>query len=186
MQRPNLDVNEAFAAYTAAPDSELENALVAAIERYAKKIVWIKLHQDHPEIVNEAVQSIMAHLADFRGNSKFSTWVFAVVVRLCYREIKLKVTTKETLFSDLKEHEVDGLATYELDGDAKITLDRLRKTLSQQENHRIDLRLQGFTHAEIAEMLTTTTTAIEGRWRRLCEKLRRAEKKKNRLYRTRN
>lgn len=149
----NSDVNTTLAAYLAATDctrAELEYALIKSLEKYAKKIVWLRLHEDRPDLVNEAVRYVLAHLADFKGNSKFSTYVFSIVERLCYREIKRKTTSKESVFSDFKEHEVDGLATYELDGDAKITLDRLRKTVSTDENQLINLRLQGYRTAQPA------------------------------------
>jgi len=172
------DVNAALAAYLSATDStrsELEYVLIKSLEKYAKKIVWLTLHESRPEIVNEAVQSVLARLADFRGESKFSTWVFSIIRRLCYRELQRKITSKETLFSDFKDYQVEALATYELDGDAKMTLDRLRKTLSEDENDLIELKLRGYTHAEIAQKMATTTTTIDGRWRRLCEKLRQTK-----------
>jgi RNA polymerase sigma factor (sigma-70 family) len=141
--------------------------------------VWLKLHQERPEIVNEAVQYVMAHLGDFRGESKFSTWVFSIVQRFCYRELEVKISNKEVLFSDYHStHQVERLASYELDGDARITLDRLREALSDDENNLIDRKLEGYTNAEIAESEATSTTAIEGRWRRLCAKLRRNETKR--------
>jgi RNA polymerase sigma factor (sigma-70 family) len=191
MPSSNGDVNAAFAAYLSATDltqPDLEYALVKSLEKYAKKIVWLTLHENRPEIVNESVHFVLAHLSDFRGEAKFSTWVFTIVRRLCYRELQRKITSKETLFSDFKDYQVEELATYELDGDAKMTLDRIRKTLSKDENELIGLKLQGYTHKEIAEEMGTTTSAIEGRWRRLCEKLRQTEtnsteqrKKKERL-----
>ncbi len=186
MSSNNGDVNAALAAYRAATDSnrlDLQYGLIKSLEKYARKIVWLTLHETRPEIVNEAVQYVLAHLTDFKGDSKFSTWVFAVVRRLCFRELQHKITRKETVFSDFKDYQVEALATYELDGDAKITLDRLRKSLSQEENFLIDLKLQGHTYAEIAAQMAITVAAAESRWRRLCEKLRQTRTKNTKLYR---
>jgi RNA polymerase sigma factor (sigma-70 family) len=125
----------------------------------------------------------MAHLGDFRGESKFSTWVFSIVQRFCYRELEVKISNKEVLFSDYHStHQVERLASYELDGDARLTLDRLREALLDDENNLIDHKLQGYTTAEIAELTATSTTAIEGRWRRLCAKLRRNGAKRTKPY----
>jgi RNA polymerase sigma-70 factor (ECF subfamily) len=188
MPTTNGDVNAALAAHRCATDltrSDLQSALIEALEHYAKRIVWLKLHQERPEIVNEAVQYVMAHLGDFRGESKFSTWVFSIVQRFCYRELEVKISNKEVLFSDYHStHQVERLASYELDGDARITLDRLREALSDDENNLIDRKLEGYTNAEIAESEATSTTAIEGRWRRLCAKLRQNETKRIRTYPT--
>lgn len=44
---PNGDVNAALTTYQNATDltrSDLERALINALEKYAKKIVWLKLH----------------------------------------------------------------------------------------------------------------------------------------------
>jgi RNA polymerase sigma factor (sigma-70 family) len=170
------DVNTALAAYQSATEStrpELEYALIKALEKYARKIIWLKLHESRPEIANAAVHSVLAHLNDFKGESKFSTYVYSVVARRCFEELRRKITNKEMLLSEFKDYQVEALATYELDGDAKITLDRLRKTLSTDENDLIDLKLQGYTHPEIAQRMKATTSTIDGRWRKLCEKLRK-------------
>lgn len=183
---PTTDVNAALAAYQCATDStrsDLERGLIKALERYAKKIVWLKLHQDRPETVNEAVQYVMAHLTDFRGDSKFSTWVYSVIQRYCYRELQRKIENKEKLFSDFHDYQVEGLASYELDGNARLTLDRLRKSLSADENDLIDRKLQGYTNTEIAHQTSAATSTIEGRWRRLCAKLRQSEAKRTKADR---
>jgi RNA polymerase sigma factor (sigma-70 family) len=175
MPSTNGNVNATFAAYLNATDlnrSELEDALIKSLEKYAKKIVWLTLHDTRPDIVNESVHFILVHLNDFRGKSKFSTWVFTIVRRRCYGELQRKISRKETLFSEFKDHQVDALATYELDGDAKMTLDRLRRGLSKPENDLIEFKLHGYTNREIAQEMATTMSAIDGRWRRLCEKLR--------------
>lgn len=183
---PTTDVNAALAAYQSATDSTrtgLERRLIKALETYAKKIVWLKLHQDRPETVNEAVEYVMAHLEAFKGDSKFSTWVYSVVQRYCYRELQRKIESKEKLFSDFPDQQVQGLASYQLDGNARLTLDRLRKSLSADENDLIDRKLQGYTNTEIAHLTSTTTSAIEGRWRRLCAKLRQSEAKRTKADR---
>jgi RNA polymerase sigma factor (sigma-70 family) len=174
------DVNAAFAAYNNATDShrsELRYDLIKSLEKYARSIVWLTLHEDHPEIVNYAIAVIMAHLGDFKGIAKFSTWVYQIVQRQCYEELRRKITDRKTLVS-LDDHPAEDSATYELDGDAKFILDRLRQSLSDEENLLIDLKLQGHTSSEMAEILTTTTAAVESRWRRLCDKLEKTEKKR--------
>jgi RNA polymerase sigma factor (sigma-70 family) len=183
MRSTNCDVNAALAAFASATDSnrgDLEYALIKSLEKYAKKIVWLKLHENRPEIVNEAVQSVLAHLADFKGKSKFSTYFYSIVQRRCFEELRRKITSKETLFSDFRDYQVEGLATYELDGDAKLTLERLRTQVSEAENILIDKKLQGYTHPEIAQEMRVSTTTIDGRWRRLCEKLRQTKGKNDR------
>lgn len=182
MPSTNGDVNDALVAYKSATDltrTELENSLIKSLSSYAKKIVWLKLHQDRPDTVNEAVQYVMAHLADFRGESKFSSWVYTIVERFCCRELRLKINNKEKLFGDFHEYQVEGLASYELDGDARMTLDRLTKTLSADEKRLIDLKLQGYSTAELAQLMKITETAAEGPWRRLSAKLRKREQKRN-------
>ena len=186
---PTTDVNAALAAYQSATDStrsDRERGLIKALEHYAKRIVWLQLRQDRPEVVNEAVQYVMAHLADFRGDSKFSTWVYSVVQRYCYRELQLKINSREALFSAFPDFKVEGLASYELDGHARIDLDRLTKTLSKEQRNLINYKLQGYTSAEIAQLLKISTATVESRWRRLCTKLRKLEAERTETHRKQN
>jgi RNA polymerase sigma factor (sigma-70 family) len=180
------DVNAALAAFQAATDfnrPELENELIQSLEHYATRIVAIKLHDSRPEIVNQAVQMALAQLSDFKGTSKFSTYFFTIVQNLCFGELRRKIESKETLFSDLVEHKVEGLASYELDGDERMIIDRICKTLSKDDNLLLQLKMEGYTNAEIALRLSSTASAIESRWRRLCKKLRKAAEKQDRSFR---
>ena len=180
------DVNAALAAYQSATDSsrsEHERILIKELENYAKKIVWLTLRREHPEIVNEGVQYILSHINDFRGDSKFSTYVYTLIKRYCFREMKLKMDRNETSLTDLQAQMEANLASYELDGDARLTLDQIRKNLSDDEKELIDRKLEGYKTAEIAQLSSISTATIEGRWRRLCARVRRSEARRTRTYR---
>lgn len=187
MRSTNGDVNAAFAAYQNATDStrpELEYNLIRSLQKYARSIVSIKMREDHPEIVNDAVVYILSHLSDFRGEAKFTTWAYPIVERLCFAELRRKIIDRNMLVKEVTDEQVDESATYELNGDAKFVLDRLRQPLSEEENLLIDLKLQGHTNSETAQILSTTTVAVESRWRRLCNKLQKTEKKRKATGRT--
>src|ERR1700731_286516 len=97
------DVNAALSAYNNATKetlAERQDLLIRSLEHYAKRIVSMTLRRDDPEIVNEAVATVFAQLGAFRGESKFSSWVFPIVERICYRELRLKISRNETLFSE--------------------------------------------------------------------------------------
>jgi RNA polymerase sigma factor (sigma-70 family) len=180
------DVNAALAAYQSATDttrSEHEKQLIKELEHYAKRIVWLTLHQERPEIVNEGVQYILSNIHDFRGDSKFRTYVYTLIQRYCFREMQLKIDRKETSLTDLRAEMEASLASYELDGDARMTLDKIRKNLSDDEKELIDRKLEGYKTAEIAQLSSTSTSTIEGRWRRLCAKVRQNEAKRTKTYR---
>ena len=130
------NVNAALAAYRAATDLnrvELEYQLIKSLEHYANRIVAIELHNGRPEIVNQAVQVALDQILDFKNESKFSTYFYTIVKRLCCGELRRKINNKETSFSQLDPIRVERLASYELDGDDRITLERLCKTLSKDE-----------------------------------------------------
>jgi RNA polymerase sigma factor (sigma-70 family) len=180
-------VNAALAAFQAATDlnrPELEYELIKSLEHYTTRIVSKTLRDTRPEIVNQAVQMALARIANFKGTSKFSTYIYSIVQNLCFTELRRKINNKETLFSDLDPLKVDGLASYQLDGDERMTIERMCKALSEEETNLIELKLQGYTNAEIAQLTKSTASATASRWSRLCDKLRQTETKNTRPSRT--
>ena len=178
-----MNVNEAFAAYAAATDEDRpqsESALIKALRKYANSVIWLTIQENRPDIVNEAVSIVFSQLSDFKGASKFSTWAFSIIERICFRELKTKITIRhnEKSFSDFEDFEIEALMSYEPDTETKTRLDALRETLSSEENELIDLKLQGHTSVEIAEKLETTSTTIDSRLRRLFAKLRKIDRKR--------
>jgi RNA polymerase sigma factor (sigma-70 family) len=171
-------VNEAFAAYISATEadrSDCERSLIKALQKYAKTIVWQQLHEDRPDLVNEAVERAFHSLKSFEGRSQFHTWVHVIARRVCYSELTKKIRRRNTEIP-LSEYQDDTFASYELDGDARMTLDRIRRSLSPDENELIELKLQGYSNPEIASRLGVSTSTINGRWHRLCVKLRNTER----------
>ena len=61
------------------------------------------------DITQETFLQIFKSLDQFRGESRFNTWVFAIVKNLCIRELKKKkkntFTSMETLIDSVKSHE---------------------------------------------------------------------------------
>ncbi len=181
------DVNAALTVYRAATDSTrpaLEQALIQSMEHYATRIVSKTLKDNRPDIVNHVVQMAIAQLEEFKGTSKYSTYFYAIAQRACFEELRRKINNRETPFSDLEPEQVEGLAHYELDGDSRMMLDDICKTLSAQEQLLINLKLQGYTNGEIAQLRGSTPTAIASRWGRLRSKLREAKEKSEQSYLT--
>lgn len=178
-----MDVNEAYQAYTAATDEDRpqrELALIKALRNYANSAIWLTIQENRPDIVNEAVMAVMSQLSTFKGMCKFSTWVFEIIKRICFRELRLKIMRreKEKSFSDFEDHQIEALASYERNDDAKMALDRIRECLTRDENELIEMKLQGHTSFEIARKLKTTPATIDKRLQRLFARLRKIERKR--------
>jgi hypothetical protein len=76
-----------------------------------------------------------------------------------------------------------GLASYELDIDKRMIIDKICKSLSEEENVLLQLKLQGFTNPEIAKGISTAS-AIESRWRGSAKCCGRPQKSKTDRYET--
>lgn len=98
------DVNKAFAAYVQASESERsqrEQEFERALRQCGSAIVWLTLRRQSPEIVDAGIDTALRHYRAFKGKSKFSTWYWQIVKRLCWAELRKKARSKEVLFSDL-------------------------------------------------------------------------------------
>jgi RNA polymerase sigma-70 factor (ECF subfamily) len=99
-----------FAAYTAASDDldlvrATQNGDVSAFEqlvkRYDRKLLRIAQHvthnlEDAQDVVQEAFLKAFQHLDQFRGESKFSTWLIRITINQSFMKLRKQSTVRET------------------------------------------------------------------------------------------
>lgn len=114
------------------------------------------------DAVQETFLKIQRRIASFRGQSSFVTWVFRILVNTCYDARRSRLRKKEVSQQD----EADGtLPRPELrapGGHPSLRL-ALERAVAELTRHQRDVFLlyevEGFHHAEIAQMLEITETA---------------------------
>jgi RNA polymerase sigma-70 factor (ECF subfamily) len=98
-----------FAGYTAASDDldlvrATQNGDVSAFEqlvkRYDRRLLRIAQHithnlEDAQDVVQEAFLKAFQHLDQFRGESKFSTWLIRITINQSFMKLRKQGTVKE-------------------------------------------------------------------------------------------
>ena len=89
------DENDVYRKWLEAPGpryAHLEAKLASRVSRHAQAVVWEKLQEHQPELVQDiaTATAIMIRLRDFRSDRdcKFSTWVHGIAERKVYEEIR--------------------------------------------------------------------------------------------------
>jgi RNA polymerase sigma-70 factor (ECF subfamily) len=117
---------------------------------------------DAEDAVQETFLKIQRSIGGFRGQSSFVTWVFRILVNTCYDARRSRVRKKEVS----QQEETDG-TTPRPEPRAASAHPSLRlaleRALDELTRHQRDVFLlyevEGFHHAEIAQMLEITEAA---------------------------
>jgi len=141
---------------------------------YGVALAILKDEHDAEETVQEAVLKAMTHLAGFRRESKFSTWITQITInegrmklrkahRHLYRSLDEEVTDGESEyrprdFADWREIPSESLERTEL----REALQRALDTLSPAAREVILLRdVQNYSTAETAKILGISVVAVK-------------------------
>ena len=130
------------------------------MKNLARNILGTSLDAD--DAVQETFLKIQRSIASFRGQSSFVTWAFRILVNTCYDARRSRLRKKEIAQQD----ETDGASprpeprAASAHPSLRIALER---ALGELTRHQRDVFLlyevEGFRHAEIAQMLEITEAA---------------------------
>ena len=146
---------------------------------------------DEAELWQKATIKCWKNIEKFRGDCKFSTWMYRILRNICYDEYRKKQRSKEVSFDGLLESQDEGLGWFEkrmpvVDPKRAKNIDMLflKKVLKQSvdklsEKHKEVLLLfaDDLTYAEIAEKTNCSVGTVMSR-------LFYARKKAQRHYKT--
>jgi RNA polymerase sigma factor (sigma-70 family) len=180
------DENEICQKWLRTPEDERANAAVElsdSVEGHAQAVVWKKLHEDHPDVVQNILADVMTKLESFEGRngSKFSTWVHAVAENNVYEEIRkrkrYRAVFDETIVvvadpdeeSENRTREV--VPTVPSDVEGTTAFAEFSDGLSDKDAELLDCKLAGFSSKEAAELTGTRVEAVDSRWARLKPRL---------------
>ena len=132
---------------------------------------------DAEDAAEESVIKLYYSMKKFRGQSSFSTWVYAVTRNTCLDIIRKNVKTR----SDIDIEEVEYFVSSH-EGDPHEATERgqkvafLKKTINSlpEENRKtlILREMDGYSYEEIAELLNISVGTVKSRISRAKERIR--------------
>jgi RNA polymerase sigma factor (sigma-70 family) len=177
-----------YAEFLAASEdrkAQARETLVMGMYREAWPIIWSKLHGAHPDIVADSVSKAALNLDKFRGEARFSTWFYKIVMSFCNTVLRAKLLKPtEISLEQLAEEGAEPIIEVENADNAKIELTNLLEKLDATDRKLIALKAEGKTYPEIAEALgLKTTDAAHSRWRRLTARIEREKQVQDARFR---
>ncbi len=182
---------------------QIKNGNIAAFEelaaRYQKQIFSLAYRmcgnqEDAADMAQEALIKVYRNVEKFKGDSKFSTWLYRVVTNTCLDEMK-KMKRKQVYSLDDELETKDGSLKRDLEDNAPTPEDRAEQRerseaiqdalMRVSETHRRVLVLrdiQGFSYEEIAGMLECSEGTVKSRLSRAREALRKVLKENKELF----
>jgi len=150
------------------PRNELLEEMARLLRRHAFAVTWNILGTHEPGIVNASVHQALAHMEQFRGDSKFSTWFETIVRNFCKAALRERITrrNREVEFSEVEDTAIV------LHPDARILVGEIKSQLSPAELRLLEGKMEGESGAVLAEELGVNEAALKMRWLRLKKKVR--------------
>lgn len=127
--------------------------------------------EDAQDVSQDVFIEVFQSIKSFRGDAKISTWIYRIAVTKSLDEIK-KRNRKKRISSFGKTLHLDAIANWisggklpDADLETSDNLTKITKILNRlPENQRIAFtlsKIDGFDNPEIAEIMKTTTIAVE-------------------------
>src|SRR5246500_5668861 len=117
---------------------------------------------DAEDAVQETFLKVQRSIASFRGQSSFVTWTFRILVNTCYDVRRGRLRKKEVSQHDETQDSPSAPEPRALGAHPSLRL-ALERALNELTRHQRDVFLlyevEGFRHAEIAQMLEITEAA---------------------------
>jgi RNA polymerase sigma factor (sigma-70 family) len=149
-----------------------EECLMEMIDLYKKKIIalcfsYTKDYQEAEDLSQETFISIYKNINSFRGDCSFSTYIYRITVSRCL-DYKRKRSIKGFLTGLITMH-----GQNDIDIDEKNFIQQCIKSLKEELKQPIILYYYiGLDQKEIAEVLSISPKAVEGRIYRAKQKLK--------------
>lgn len=151
-------------------------AFVALIAQYRSKVIntcfrFLLNKEDAEDISQEVFVEIFHGLPTFRGDSKLSTWIYRIAVGQCLDEIKKRNRKKriryvgKMLGLDEVAHWLSGGEKADAKMETNEKMDEILVALNAlPDNQRVAFtlsKIEGYSNPEIADIMDTTTVAVE-------------------------
>ncbi len=172
------------------------DAFEELVMRYQKKMFnlsyrMVNDYNEAAEVVQDAFMSAYKNLKGFRGSSKFSSWLYTIVMNLSRNKLKQMKTRscRENCSVDDAVETADGQITIEPESKDMSVLERLEKSELDQKVREciqkldsdfaevIVLRdIQGFSYDEMSDILKVAAGTVKSRLFRARENIKKCLK----------
>jgi RNA polymerase sigma-70 factor, ECF subfamily len=146
------------------------------VSEYRQRVIntcyrFLLTQEDAQDISQEVFIEVYQSISAFRADSKLSTWIYRITVSKCLDEIK-KRKRKKRITSLGKILHLDNIVEWMAGSespDKYLHLDEKMKQVMQAldalpDNQRVAFtlsKIEGYTNNEIADIMNTTTIAVE-------------------------
>ena len=135
----------------------------------------VNLYADSPEDRDDLFQEILLQcwksIENFKGDSKFSTWLYRVGMNIAITFFKKSSKNKSIISSSKNLCSVNKADDQEVSSDNSEKLFHAIKQLNDIEKMIITLHLEGYSNEEIADMIDVSNANLRVKIHRIKEKL---------------
>lgn len=160
-----------------------EAALARLVDAYAPNILRFgrrlcRDEQDAQDVLQQTLLSVVTHIGDFRGDSHFSSWLFAIARSHCIKQRTRGAAAVAREPLERAGHAVAAPARHAPDEVAsreqlERALDTAIRTLEPDQREVLVLRdVEGLSAAEVSEALGLSVEAVKSRLHRARKALR--------------
>lgn len=146
------------------------------VQLYQSRVIntcyrFLLTQEDAEDISQEVFIEVYQSISSFKGNAKLSTWIYRIAVTKCLDELK-KRNRKKRISSMGKVLHLDTIAQWLTGGespDKQLYSDEKMKAVMRALNTLPDSqrvaftlsKMEGYTNSEIADIMNTSTIAVE-------------------------
>lgn len=190
MTKDNLNINS--------PDNELldsfkngnQNAFNLIVRKYQKKVYWIirKMvldHDDADDITQEVFLKLYRSSGDFRGESKFFTYIYKIAVNFSLNHINKnkKINMRKSDIDNVNIRSLDISADEEMNSKERThILEEAIKSLPEQQRAVFNMRYyDNLTYEEISSIMNKSTGGMKANYFHAVKKLGKFLKNHNKF-----
>jgi RNA polymerase sigma-70 factor, ECF subfamily len=135
-----LSDEELVAAYRAQAGSpQAERCLDELFERHHRRVaLWCLRITGDRESAADLAQEAFRYIDSYRGNSKFTTWLYSITRNHCFNEIRSRASAPEEIgepvLAEFVDRSPDALSQLEQESNARLAGDLVREALTEVES----------------------------------------------------
>ncbi len=146
-----------------------ESSFEELVKKYQHQVLntiyrYIDDYNEAEDIAQDVFIKVWRKIKNFQGKSKFSTWLYRIVVNQCLDYRRKKKEEVVSLDKSLDEGKVPESLTIELDFEQKRKTELLKKAIKEiPDNQRIALILSKFeakSYQEIAQIMEISISSV--------------------------
>jgi RNA polymerase sigma factor (sigma-70 family) len=162
---------ESYQQYKSNPNVDTYESFGVELLKFIKASLVIKYKSNYDKIedaLGEACLKVIDKLDTFKGApDKFPSWVMTVA----FNEAAM-IGRRDVVREEYGVEDRDGAMEPLTSLDAKLDIQKVMDTLSQEDREIVEAKMRGENDQDIADNLEITLTAAKSRWLRIRERFR--------------